>query len=147
MSASDVSAEALARVRIRRRVEWIDTDASGHYHWSAALRFAEAAERVLHDVLGIAELTFGRTPRVHIEADFHAPLNFNDVVDVDFGVGRVGRSSVDYRFAVVRDGETCVEGGVTSVFLDGSREATEPWPEEVRGQLTSGGDRGLVAEG
>jgi acyl-CoA thioester hydrolase len=146
MSVSDTPTGDLARVRVRRRVEWIDTDASGRYHWSTALRFAEAAERVLHDVLGIAELTFGRTPRVHVEADFHAPLHFNDVVDVDFGVGRVGRSSVDYRFSVVRDGEPCAEGVVTSVFLNASHEATEPWPDEVRTQLTTTGDCGYITE-
>jgi acyl-CoA thioesterase FadM len=33
-----------ARIRIRRRVEWMDTDAAGIYHWSTVIRLTEAAE-------------------------------------------------------------------------------------------------------
>jgi acyl-CoA thioesterase FadM len=40
-------------VRLRRRTEWIDTDAAGIYHWTTVFRFAEAAEAALHTALGI----------------------------------------------------------------------------------------------
>ena len=43
-----------ARVLLQRRIEWMDTDAAGIYHWTTAFRLAEAAEAVLHTALGIA---------------------------------------------------------------------------------------------
>ncbi|GDY59901.1 hypothetical protein SVIO_105240 [Streptomyces violaceusniger] len=36
-----------ARVVHRSRVEWSDTDASGHHHNTATVRFVEAAEEAL----------------------------------------------------------------------------------------------------
>jgi hypothetical protein len=33
-----------ARIRIRRRVAWTDTEAAGIYHWSTVVRFAEETE-------------------------------------------------------------------------------------------------------
>src|SRR5436190_5881626 len=89
-----------ARVVLRRRIEWMDTDAAGIYHWTTAFRLAEAAEAALHTALGIAEVTFGATPRVHVEADFERPLVFNEAVDVELAVRAVGRTSVEYGLAI-----------------------------------------------
>ena len=83
-----------ARVTLRRRIEWIDTDAAGIYHWTTAFRLAEAAEAALHTALGIADQTFGATPRVGVAADFRRSLRFNDAVDVELAVEGLGRPSV-----------------------------------------------------
>jgi YbgC/YbaW family acyl-CoA thioester hydrolase len=135
-----------ARVKVRRRVEWSDTDAAGIYHWSTALKFVEEAERALHDALGITGQTFGRTPRVRIEADFRRSLRFNDVAEVDLAVGGIGRTSLEYRFRVTHDDEVCVEGAATIVHLDRPEGAPEPWPADVRDRLAAGGDLGHVTE-
>jgi len=135
---------SLAHVSVRRRVEWSDTDAAGIYHWSTALKFVEEAERALHDALGITKQTFGRTPRVHIEADFRRSLRFNDVVDVGLAVGGIGRTSLDYRFTITHDGEVCVKGAATVVHLDHPQGAPEPWPADVRDRLATAGDLGHI---
>jgi YbgC/YbaW family acyl-CoA thioester hydrolase len=131
-----------ARIRIRRRVEWMDTDAAGIYHWSTVIRFAEAAEIELHTALGIAEITFGATPRVKAGFDFRRPLRFNDRATIDFSVQEVGRTSVRYRVVLSDDEERPVaEGEVTTVFIDTHSGRSEPWPEPVRAALTGGGER------
>ena len=79
----------MTSITIRRRIEWMDTDAAGIYHWTTAFRLGEAAEAELHTRLGIAHLTFGRTPRVAIQAEFRSPLRFNDEVDVELTVERL----------------------------------------------------------
>ena len=83
-----------ARVVLKRRIEWMDTDAAGIYHWTTAFRLAEAAEAVMHTALGIADFTFGATPRVAVSASFTHPLRFNDLVDVGLTVETIGRTSV-----------------------------------------------------
>jgi len=103
MSSDDAAIPA--SIRIRRRVEWMDTDAAGIYHWSTVIRFAEAAEAELHNALGIAEITFGATPRVRAGFDFRRPLRFNDRATIDFSVQEVGRSSVRYRVVLSDDEE------------------------------------------
>src|SRR5690606_35087854 len=53
---ASAGAGAGAGVTIGRTVEWQDTDAAGHYHHSAVIRWVEAAETALHERLGLTEL-------------------------------------------------------------------------------------------
>jgi acyl-CoA thioester hydrolase len=129
-----------ARIRIRHRVEWLDTDAAGIYHWTTVGRFAEAAEAALHNALGITDVTFGSTPRVSVAFEFTRALHFNDEVSVDFAVQAVGRSSARYRI-VVRDRQDRVAatGTLTTCLVDASLQRSRPWPDRVRAALTSAG--------
>src|SRR3954465_11182399 len=92
-----------ARVVVRRRIEWMDTDAAGIYHWTTVFRLAEAAEAALHTALGIADFTFGATPRVAVQATFARPLRCNDLVEVALTVSRLGRTSVEYDLAIASE--------------------------------------------
>jgi acyl-CoA thioesterase FadM len=131
-----------ARIVLRRRIEWMDTDAAGIYHWTTVFRLAEAAEAALHTALGIAEFTFGATPRVAVQASFARSLRFNDPVDVDFAVTALGRTSVEYRLAinaVDADGATAAEGSVKTVLIDRGTGRAVAWPDDVRAKLSSAG--------
>src|SRR5256885_17221943 len=82
-----------ASIVVQRRIEWPDTDASGMYHNTAALRFIEVAETALLDRLGFVHQVYGRHPRVRIEADFLRPLRFRDLVGIELRVAEGGRTS------------------------------------------------------
>jgi acyl-CoA thioesterase FadM len=129
----------VARIVLRRRIEWIDTDAAGIYHWTTAFRLAEAAEAALHTELGIADFTFGATPRVAVDAEFERPLRFNDPVDIELVVESVGRSSVRYAFSVTGPEGAAMNGHVTSALIDRASKRAVPWPDDVRAKLTSDG--------
>jgi YbgC/YbaW family acyl-CoA thioester hydrolase len=126
-----------ARVRIRRRIEWMDTDAAGIYHWTTVFRLAEAAEAELHTELGIAELTFGATPRVSVAADFKRSLRFNDDVDVELTVEHLGRTSIRYAIVITGPEGLAAEATVTAVFIDRATRRPAPWPDDVRRLLLS----------
>jgi acyl-CoA thioester hydrolase len=128
-----------ARVVLRRRIEWMDTDAAGIYHWTTVFRLAEAAEAALHTALGIADFTFGATPRVAVEATFARSLRFNDPVEVSLAVTRVGRSSVAYALAIDGDAGRAAQGAVTSVLIDRATGRAAAWPDEIRAALREGG--------
>ncbi len=128
-----------ARVVVERRVEWMDTDAAGIYHWTTAFRFAESAEAALHTALGIADVTFGATPRVHVEADFERALVFNEVVEVELAVRAVGRTSVDYALVITGSDGPAVAGAIKACFIDRSTRRAAPWPDAIRERLESGG--------
>jgi len=117
----------------------MDTDAAGIWHWTTAMRFAEAAEAELHTALGIEDRTFGVTPRLAVAAEFRAPLRFNDVVRTDLVVERVGRSSVVYAFTLARDGEVAAEGRVTACLVEADGGRAVPWPDDLRRALEHGG--------
>lgn len=134
-----------ARIVLRRRIEWIDTDAAAVYHWTTTFRLIEAAEAALHDRLGIRERTFGRVPRVHVESDFRRELAFYDLVDLELRVERVGTTSVRYGFALRHGDTAAAEGHLVAVFV--SRQPggePTPWPDDLRVALVEGGDQGVA---
>ncbi len=130
-----------AGVRIQRRVEWAQTDAAGHHHWSAVLHWAEQAETVLHERLGIAHRTFGREPRVHLQLDFSGRLYFRDLVEIEITVRQVGTTSARYAFTVTRAGEPAATGEMVTVYVDPATGRPEPWPDDLRSALTEGGEQ------
>jgi acyl-CoA thioester hydrolase len=134
-----VSTVDLASITIQRRIDWMDTDAAGIYHWTTALRLAEAAEAALHTALGIADSTFGWTPRVRVSCEFHAPLRFNDLVDVHLAVAAVGRTSLTQTFRLDHKATTAASGELVMCHVADGHPT--PWPQDLRDALTSGGHR------
>jgi acyl-CoA thioester hydrolase len=119
-------------ITIRRRVQWMDTDAAGIWHHSVALRWAEEAEAELHRALGIIDLTFGATPRVKTEFEFPNSVRFDEVVDITLDVSHLGTTSMTYEIEV-RSGETAVaKGRMVVVFIDRESGEKREWPDSVR---------------
>jgi YbgC/YbaW family acyl-CoA thioester hydrolase len=127
-----------ASVVIRRRIEWIDTDAAGIYHWTTVFRLAEAAEAAMLTALGI-EGTFGSAPRVAVSVDFKRSLRFNDPVELELAVESVGRSSLVYRLTLTSDAGVAADGTLTVCFIDQATRKPAPWPQDVRERLSGGG--------
>ncbi|HJP65460.1 MAG TPA: hotdog domain-containing protein [Actinomycetota bacterium] len=128
-----------ASIRVQRRIEWWDTDASGYYHNTAVARLLETAETLLLSRLGFLHEVYGRLPRAHLEMDFLRPLAFHDVVDVDLAVTAVGRTSATYEMTVRRGGEACVTARAVVVLLDRAAGRPVPWEEAHRLLLTASG--------
>jgi len=130
-----------ASITITRRIEWIDTDAAGIYHWTTAMRLAEAAEAELHTSLGIAQATFGVTPRVKVGFEFLRPVRFNDLVTVTLEVQRVGTSSVTQLVRIEEHGELCAAGEIVACHISKFSNRACPWPADLRERLEHGGDQ------
>lgn len=124
---------------IRRRVQWMDTDAAGIWHHSVVIRWTEEAEAELHRRLGIVEETFGVTPRVKTEFDFTGSVRFDELVDITLRVGALGETSVTYEIEIVSESGTVATGRLVAVLID--RETGEPrgWPRPLRDALTPEG--------
>lgn len=129
-----------ASIVVRRRVEWADTDASGKYHNTVAFKLAEQAETRLLTALGLTDEIYGRLPRVHMSVDMAEPLRFNDEVEVELRVERVGRTSLEYGFAIRRDGAEVATGRMIAVLLRATGEKQE-WRPEHRETLERGGQQ------
>ncbi len=125
---------------VRRRIEFVDTDASGRYHYATAMRLFEAAEAELLDQLGLLDEIYQSMPRAHVEFDYRSVLRFRDEVESTVWVERVGRSSVTLGFELTSEGETCVQGHLVAVYVNDHGEAT-PWSDQVR-ELLEGGTGG-----
>jgi acyl-CoA thioester hydrolase len=133
-----VESSAPASIVVKRRIQWVDTDASGWYHNTAALRLIEEAEHVLMDRLGILDEVIARVPRVHISVDFRRFLRFWDEVEVAIRVAEMGESSITYAFQMRVQGEVAAEGKAVAVLVTDEGKPT-PWLEEHRRLLLGSG--------
>jgi acyl-CoA thioester hydrolase len=123
----------VASHREQLRVLWVDTDAGGRIHFTAAFRWAEAAELGLYRKLGLTNYV-PRLPRRHVEAEFHRVLVFDDEIEVTLTVARVGRTSIGYEWQISRDGERAVDGRHTVVHVDEQGRA-QPIDDALRAKL------------
>ena len=86
----------------RLQVQWADVDVAGIMYFAAYSRFAEYAEMQLFAELGFPyESVFDEygfwLPRVHVEADYHAPALMSDWLRMRTHIEHVGASSVRWQ--------------------------------------------------
>jgi len=128
------------------RVNWVDTDASGRIHYTAALRYFEIAEHGLMRRLfggpgSAGNPDFG-LPRVHVEADYRLALRYPDEFTCSARVAHVGKTSASYAYEIRNlAGEICIVGKIAVVATDAVGRKIE-LPALLRSAL----ERGL-AEG
>ncbi len=120
---------------VRTRVAWVDTDAGGRIHFTAAFRWAEAAETGLARELGLLD-EWSDLPRRAVEAEYLDVLRFEDEIEVELTPERVGRTSVTYAWEIRRDGLVCIRGRHTAVHVDAAGRPS-PLPEPIREALAT----------
>ena len=89
--------------RTQSQVRFGDVDHAGIvYYPQFFIYFHEAFEDFFEhnghsysELLNVRRLGF---PTVHIEADYQAPLQYGDALDVEVSVPRVGDSSANFRY-------------------------------------------------
>jgi YbgC/YbaW family acyl-CoA thioester hydrolase len=101
-------------------VTWHDTDASGRIHFTSVFLWAEQTEIALWRAQGIDPKEAIDYPRRRVEAEYLRPLSFDDEVEVQMSVARVGTTSVTFDWQIFRDGELAVRGSHTVVHVDAS---------------------------
>jgi YbgC/YbaW family acyl-CoA thioester hydrolase len=109
---------------LRSRVAWVDTDAGGRIHFTAAFRWAEAAETALLREHGLLD-DWGDYPRRAVEAEYLAVLRFEDEFELELEALQVGTTSITYSWEILRGDELCIRGRHTVVHVD---EAGRPAP-------------------
>jgi 4-hydroxybenzoyl-CoA thioesterase/acyl-CoA thioester hydrolase len=131
------------RFQTTRRVEFRDTDAAGIAHFSAFFVYMEQAEHELFRSLGTSVVTRDEEgeicwPRVRASCEYRNPAKFEDLLDVEVTVERLGRKSVTYAFRFTRDGLEIATGRVMTVccrIRPGSPPAAIEIPSWLRERL------------
>jgi acyl-CoA thioester hydrolase len=134
--------------KIKRQVEFCDTDMAGIMHFSNFFRFMEVAEHGFYRTLGIEvhpEFLAGKVgwPRVHAACDYKHPLRFEEQVEVHLLVRTIHSKTVEYTFIFRKemDGRPIevARGSMiaVAVVLDPARNAMKavPIPPEIRAKI------------
>lgn len=104
--------------RVSRRIEFVDTDMIGIVHFSNFFRFMEMAECAFLRELGLGVMLEWEgqelgLPRVAASCEYASPARFQDVLDIDVSVARIGTKSITYRFDFSRAGQPLAKGQIT----------------------------------
>ena len=66
---------------------------------------------------------------------YMAPARFDELIDVDVTIDKLGETSMLSSYAISRDGERLVEGDFRHVFIEVATKAKKPIPPEIREAL------------
>jgi acyl-CoA thioester hydrolase len=103
----------VSEYRLRRRVQFYETDAAGIVHFTNFFRYMEEAE---HAMWRAAGLSIGDPksgvgwPRVSATFDYARPLHFEEEFDVVLRIAAISGKSIRYTCELVR-GDTVVAAG------------------------------------
>src|SRR6476620_10845558 len=100
--------------RLRRRVEFSETDMAGIVHYSNFFRYMESAEHAFFRSLGFSIVTREVDtpmgwPRVHASCDYKRPIRFEDEVEIHLLVTGKKAKSLSYEFRFRKINTTPVE--------------------------------------
>ncbi|HEY1653570.1 MAG TPA: thioesterase family protein [Candidatus Tumulicola sp.] len=137
------SVPAGARIfETRVRTQWCDVDVAGIVYFGAYWRFVERAEMEFFAELGFPyDRVFGDysfwLPRVHCEAQYHAPALMDDWLRLRTHLEKVGASSVRWRTVVFneRTGEPGAQFAITVACISAEHKTSRPLPPVIRSAL------------
>lgn len=103
-----------------RRVEFRDTDAAGMAHFSVFFVWMEQVEHELLRYLGLSVhmsddqgvLSF---PRVAARCDYQRSVRFEDLLDIEISIVRLGEKSITYECVFSHAGTPVASGQTTAV--------------------------------
>src|SRR5579872_2998419 len=111
-----------------RRIRFSDTDMAGIVHFANFYRFMEEAEHEMFRSLGekiVENQPDGSVvgwPRVRASCTFEAPAYYDDLIEIDVFVNRVGVKSLTMSFKFRREQEQIANGELKTVFCRFQRD-------------------------
>jgi YbgC/YbaW family acyl-CoA thioester hydrolase len=122
--------------RLRRRVQFYETDAAGIVHFSWYFRYMEEAEHALWREAGLSIHTPGSEigfPRVAASFDYHRPLRFEQEFEVRLRIVAMTSKTIQYACLVTCDERKIASGTLTITCVRhrprGAMTATEIPPD------------------
>jgi 4-hydroxybenzoyl-CoA thioesterase/acyl-CoA thioester hydrolase len=103
-----------------RCVQFRDTDAAGIVHFSVFFNYMEEVEHQLLRHLGTSVVLRDDQgtiswPRVSAKCNYLRAVRFEDTLDVEAWVDRLGKKSVTYAFRFSHEGQAVATGSMTAV--------------------------------
>ena len=116
-----------SEIRLKRRVQFYETDAAGIVHFSWFFRYMEEAEHALWREAGLSIHPGGSEigwPRVATSFEFKRPLRFEDEFDVHLRIAEITRRTMRYACRIAQGEATVATGELTIACV--RRVAGEP---------------------
>ena len=115
-----------AKVELIRYLEWAETDAAGHQHYTSAFRWVEECEAALYRSVG---------PRVKVQMEYMRRIFFGEQIKTNLEVVRIGNSSAEFSFTASVNGEMAAVGNYIIVYSPSKADGAKRWPDDWRAKL------------
>ena len=131
--------------RLKRRVQFHETDAAGIVHFSWFFRYMEEAEHALWREAGLSIHPPGTEigwPRVATSFEFRRALRFEDEFEVRIRIAEVTTRTIRYACALVQGDATIANGELTIACV--RKRRNEPMksieiPADIAARFNAGG--------
>ncbi len=120
------------------RVGFSDTDAQGVVYYGRYMPYFDLARVEYHRSLDMLRTEPGERQFVMraMTVEYHAPARFDDLIEVDVRVARIGRTSVTYEFAAyLAEDVLAVTATQTLVLVDMAERRPAPVPDWFRERI------------
>lgn len=122
--------------RFQTRIRFIDTDASARIHYTAMFRYFESAEIEFMRSAGILYGTGDfALPRVHVDCDFLLAIVYDDLIEIEVCLTKLGRSSIRLEFRAFKGQDVAAQGAVVIACMDKTTQRAIELPQELRRKL------------
>jgi acyl-CoA thioester hydrolase len=127
--------------RIKRRVQFYETDAAGIVHFSCYFRYMEEAEHALWREAGLSIAPPGAVmgwPRREAAFDYHRALRFEDEFEIHIRITAVEEKKIRYVCVLTRGEKKIATGTLTIVCVSkqpGEPMKAMPIPPEIAGRF------------
>lgn len=130
-------ADATFRFSHSLRVRWAECDLQGIVFFGRYYEYFDIGMTEYLRALGVAYpgdfLAAGGDLFIkHSECEHHGSARFDEVIDIDTRIARLGRSSIVFEFRVSRAGEALATGQIVYVFADPEARETLALPDGFR---------------
>lgn len=117
----------ITEFRMKRRVQFYETDAAGIVHFSNYFRFIEEAEHAMWREAGLsiaeAHSDIG-WPRVAVSFDYYKPLRFEDEFEILIRIKEISEKRITYTCTLSLAGVRVAVGSMTVACV--SRKPNQP---------------------
>jgi len=119
------------------RVGFSDTDAQGVVYYGRYMPYFDLARVEYHRRLdGLRGEPGGEFVMRAMSVEYQAPARFDDEIEVDVRISRIGRTSVTYEFAAYLPGAVPgVSATQTAVLIDAETRRPVPISQEFRDRV------------
>jgi len=126
--------------RYRRRVAFAETDMAGMVHFSNYLRYVEEAEHALWREAGLAiadPASLHGFPRIAFAIEYHAPLRYDDEIEIHVDIEAVTSRTIRYRSTITRGAQRIASTIHTACCIRREPEPIQsvPIPDAIRSGL------------
>jgi 4-hydroxybenzoyl-CoA thioesterase/acyl-CoA thioester hydrolase len=145
LGAAAPEASFMPPFRSTRRVEFHHTDAAGIVHFSKFFLFMEEVEHeflrsrglsvMMRDAQGVMSW-----PRVAASCQYRSTVKFEDLLDIELSIDRLGEKSATFGFRFAHAGREIATGQITAVCCRIESDGTPrsiAIPAEIREKLTA----------